>query len=70
MIGTPLGMSRQTIAKLARWYEETFRAHPEMGTWLDSELRRRLREEFGVLPEFVEVEAERVMDRLFEADGS
>ena len=33
--------------------------------WLDRELRRRLREEYGVLPEFVEAEAKRVIAAVF-----
>jgi hypothetical protein len=63
-----VGMSQRTIDRLAAWYEDTFYEHrdePDIEVRLNRELRRRLREEFGVLAEFIEIEAARVLDRVF-----
>ena len=62
------GLSAPTIDALADWYDETHysrRDEPEIEARLDQELRCRLREEYGVFPEFIETEAERVKERFF-----
>jgi hypothetical protein len=56
------------IDMLAAWYGDTYyerRDEPEIEPWLGRELRRRPRDEFGVLQEFIEVEAARVIDQVF-----
>ena len=48
------GVPSRSIDTLAGWFEQTRyerREEPEIDAWLDRELRRRLREEYGVLPE-------------------
>jgi hypothetical protein len=63
-----IGMSQRTIDILAAWYGDTYyerRDEPEIEPWLGRELRRRLRDEFGVLQEFIAVEATRVIDQVF-----
>ena len=67
------GMSERAIDALATWYEQTFyerRDEPEIETRLGFELRRRLRDDHGVLKEFIKVEAERVMVRVFRVVGT
>ena len=62
------GLSARSIDTLAGWFEQARyegREEPAIDAWLDRELRRRLREEYGVLPEFVEVEAKRVIAAVF-----
>ena len=62
------GQSERTIDTLATWYADTHyarRDEPGIEAWLDRELRRQLREDYGVFPEFVEGEAKRVIDRVF-----
>jgi Protein of unknown function (DUF3631) len=64
----PEGLSERTIDDLAAWYEQTHydrRDEPEIAATLDRNLRGRLRDEFGVLREFVETEAKRVIERVF-----
>ena len=67
---TDWGMSERTVDALASWYEQTFyerRDEPEIEASLARELRHRLRDEHGVLPEFIGIEVERVNDRIFRA---
>jgi putative DNA primase/helicase len=62
-----IGLPQRRIDALSEWYEDTFyerRDEPEITATLDRELRLRL-DEHGVLPEFIEVEAERVIERIF-----
>ena len=62
------GISGRVIDTLAAWYDDTYherRDEPGIEAWLDRELRHRLRDDYGVLPEFVETEAKRVIDRVF-----
>jgi putative DNA primase/helicase len=62
------GISGRVIDTLAAWYDDTYherRDEPGIEAWLDRELRHRLCDDYGVLPEFVETEAKRVIDRVF-----
>ena len=63
------GLSPFTIRDLVRWYEEEGdRRHRDGGVdqdALDRDLRHKLAEEYGVLPEFIAVEFERVMQAVF-----
>jgi hypothetical protein len=62
------GLSARSIDTLAGCFEQTrYERREEAGidAWLDRELRRRLREEYDVLPEFVEAEAKRVIAAVF-----
>ena len=62
------GLPARSIYTLAGWFEQTRyerREEPQIDAWLDRELHRRLREEYGVLPEFVEAEAKRVIVAVF-----
>jgi hypothetical protein len=62
------GNRRHKVDRVAAWYGDTYyerRDEPEIEPWLGRELRRRLRDEFGVLQEFIEVEAARVIDQVF-----
>jgi Protein of unknown function (DUF3631) len=66
--GLAPGLSQRTIAKLAEDYTEAAYSQNQEGTDIDSlildaDLRRRLAE--MVLPEFVEAEFTRVMERVF-----
>ena len=66
--GLTPGLSQRTIAQLADDYTEAAYSQNQEGTdinsaALDADLRRRLGE--MVLPEFVEVEFERVMGQVF-----
>ena len=67
--GSATGLSPRTIAKLAEDYNETtYRLNQEGAdidsASLDADLRQQLAD-MGVLPEFVEVEFERVMAEVF-----
>jgi putative DNA primase/helicase len=62
------GLSARSIDTLAGWFEQTRyerREEPGIDAWLDRELCRRLREEYGVLAEFIEAEAKRVIAAVF-----
>ena len=68
------GLEQCTIRELARWYEELARWYEEEGyrrlgigrdqAAVDRDLRQRLAE-FGVFPEFIAIEFERVMQVVF-----
>jgi hypothetical protein len=73
-----LGLEPHTIEELARWYLGRFEAErktpdgdadPEAQDRVDAELRAVLAD-YGVFPEFIEVEFERVMKVVFAPLGS
>jgi len=73
-----LGLEPHTIEELARWYLGRFEAErktpdgdadPEAQSRVDAELRAVLAD-YGVFPEFIEVEFERVMVVVFAPLGS
>jgi hypothetical protein len=66
--GVDPGLSPRTVDDIGAWFEQTRydrRDEPEIDAWLDRELCRRLREDYGVLPEFISTEFERVMKVVF-----
>jgi hypothetical protein len=63
-----MGLPYRVIDALGSRYEDdAYRriSGGENEAELDAEARRRLRDEYGVLPEFVEVEFKRVIDAAF-----
>ena len=61
----PLRALNRHLGRLVRATRYERRDEPGIDAWLDREQRLRLREEYGVLPEFVEAEAKRVIAAVF-----
>src|SRR5262249_55872765 len=62
------GLFEHTIGLLADWYSDSYysrREEIDIEGVLDDELRHRLTAEYGVLPEFVDIELRRVIDEVF-----
>jgi hypothetical protein len=62
------GLAEHTIGRLADWYYDSYYSRREeigIEGVLHDELRHRLTEQHGVLPEFVDIELRRVMDQIF-----
>jgi hypothetical protein len=58
--GVTTTVSPQTIDCLVEWYDIAFYRYL---VFLHDEIRRRLRDDSGVLPEFLDIEVKRVMAR-------
>jgi hypothetical protein len=66
--GADVGLSVHTIEDIAAWATEfhyQHRGEPDPDGRLATALRERLCNKYDVLPEHIETEAARVMDRVF-----